>query len=101
MRHDRRLVRLGRRVQCVELRLGEELAVSRRGGVLDVGEEGIEVVASAQLEPDDDVMAVGRVRPAVIRRAGEKRRAGARLPDIGRSGASDRDDDTDDGDYDV
>jgi hypothetical protein len=78
--------------------LREELAVPRRCGILNVGEKGIEAVAIAQLEPDDDPMAVVRVRPAVIRRDGEKRRAGARLPDIGRSGAGGRDDDADDSD---
>ena len=98
MRDDGTFVRFQRRVPCVELRLREELVIPRRCGVLNIGEEGIEAGAVAQLEPDDDVMAVGRARAAVIGRDGDQWRAGPRLPDVGRAGAGGRDDDTDDGD---
>src|SRR5439155_22956009 len=44
------LLRLGRRVEGVELCLAEELADAGRSGVLDVDEGGLEPVAVAEIE---------------------------------------------------
>jgi len=55
----RLLLRLGRRIEGVELILAQELAVAGGGGVLDVGEEGLEPLAVAEIEAHDHAMALG------------------------------------------
>src|SRR5205814_653916 len=74
------LLRGGRRVEGVELRLAEELAVAGRSGILDVGEEGLEPVAVADIEAHHHTMALAGGGAAEIDRV---------LP-VGRGGVGHR-----------
>ena len=75
-------LRRGRRVEGIELRLAQELAVAGRGRVLDVGQEGLEPLAVADIEAHhhamplaaggaaeiDHVLQMGRERVELARR---------------------------------
>src|SRR5262249_54005388 len=68
------LLRDRRRIERVELVLGEELLVTGRRRILDVGQEGLERVAIAEVERDHDAMPLALRRAAEIDRLGEARR---------------------------
>jgi len=72
-------LRGGRRVEGVELRLAQELAVARRGRILDIGQEGLEPLAVADIEAHHHAMPLAGRGAAEIDRVLQVGREGVGL----------------------
>jgi hypothetical protein len=90
---ERRLLGGRGRVERVELLVREEPAVARRPRIVDVGQEGIEVVPVPEREPDHDTASSRARGPSAVGRPPEEGRDGPGLhhPRRVRCGRAERD----------